>query len=170
MRTTSMRPCAGPADSTCWYVFRCHLAGAPETVRLVHRKGGHDGCADSGVLARMTAGMSPARFAKHCNKAASTAAEARAPVVTTEHFLRAIETYSALGVKFLRPRPIYARPERPARVPRVRSRIGLGTGSGGHRRAGDDRAAGPGPGCHLHHPRHRGSASTSNPSSRADWR
>ncbi|MGA2190897.1 MAG: AAA family ATPase, partial [Steroidobacteraceae bacterium] len=57
----------------------------------------HDGCADSAVLARMTAGMSPADIANTVNKAASTAAEARAPRVTTEHFLRAIETHQLGG-------------------------------------------------------------------------
>jgi len=57
----------------------------------------HDGCADSAVLARMTAGMSPADIANTVNKAASTAAESRASVVTTEHFLRAIETYQLGG-------------------------------------------------------------------------
>jgi cell division protease FtsH len=57
----------------------------------------HDGCADPAVLARMTAGMSPADIANTVNKAASTAAEARAPQVTTEHFLRAIETHQLGG-------------------------------------------------------------------------
>jgi len=57
----------------------------------------HDGSADPQLLARMTAGMSPADIANTVNKAASTAAEARAPKVTAEHFLRAIETYQLGG-------------------------------------------------------------------------
>jgi len=57
----------------------------------------HDGCADTSVLARMTAGMSPADIANTVNKAASTAAEARAPRVGTEYFLRAIETHQLGG-------------------------------------------------------------------------
>src|ERR1700731_2826182 len=57
----------------------------------------HDGRADTAVLARMTVGMSPADIANTVNKAASTAAEARAPRVGTEHFLRAIETYQLGG-------------------------------------------------------------------------
>jgi cell division protease FtsH len=57
----------------------------------------HDGRADTAVLARMTAGMSPADIANTVNKAASTAAEARAPRVSGEHFLRAIETHQLGG-------------------------------------------------------------------------
>jgi cell division protease FtsH len=57
----------------------------------------HDGSADPKLLARMTAGMSPADIANTVNKAASTAAEARAPKVTREHFLRAIETHQLGG-------------------------------------------------------------------------
>jgi cell division protease FtsH len=57
----------------------------------------HDGSADSAVLARMTAGMSPADIANTVNKAASTAAEAGAPQVNNEHFLRAIETHQLGG-------------------------------------------------------------------------
>ena len=45
----------------------------------------------------MTAGMSPADIANTVNKAASTAAEARAPRVTSEHFLGAIETHQLGG-------------------------------------------------------------------------
>ncbi len=56
-----------------------------------------DGSADAAVLARMTAGMSPAEIANVVNKAASTAAEARAEKVTAEHFLRAIETHQLGG-------------------------------------------------------------------------
>jgi len=57
----------------------------------------HDGRADTAILARMTVGMSPADIANTVNKAASTAAEARASQVTTEHFLCAIETYQLGG-------------------------------------------------------------------------
>ena len=57
----------------------------------------HDGRADTAVLARMTAGMSPADIANIANKAASTAAEAHAPQVTSEHFLGAIETHQLGG-------------------------------------------------------------------------
>jgi cell division protease FtsH len=81
-------------------LVRLSLPTLPERQKLFDLyigKVAHDGCADSGVLARMTAGMSPADIANTVNKAASTAAEARAPVVTTEHFLRAIETYQLGG-------------------------------------------------------------------------
>jgi len=57
----------------------------------------HDGSADPAVLARMTAGMSPADIANTVNKAASSAAEAHAAQVTNEHFLRAIETFQLGG-------------------------------------------------------------------------
>jgi cell division protease FtsH len=57
----------------------------------------HDGNADTAVLARMTAGMSPADIANTVNKAASTAAEAHAPQVTSEHLLGAIETHQLGG-------------------------------------------------------------------------
>jgi cell division protease FtsH len=57
----------------------------------------HDGRADTAGLARMTASMSPADIANTVNKAASTAAEARAPRVSSEHFLRAIETHQLGG-------------------------------------------------------------------------
>ena len=49
------------------------------------------------MLARMTVGMTPADIANTVNKAASTAAEARAPRVTIEHFLGAIETHQLGG-------------------------------------------------------------------------
>jgi cell division protease FtsH len=57
----------------------------------------HDGSADTAALARMTAGMTPAEIANTVNKAASTAAEERAVKVTSEHFLRAIETHQLGG-------------------------------------------------------------------------
>ena len=57
----------------------------------------HDGCADTAVLARLAVGMSPADISNTVNKAASTAAEARASRVTTEHFMCAIETYQLGG-------------------------------------------------------------------------
>ena len=81
-------------------LVRLSLPTLPERQKLFELyigKLAHDGCADSAMLARMTAGMSPADIANTVNKAASTAAEARAPVVTTEHFLRAIETYQLGG-------------------------------------------------------------------------
>lgn len=57
----------------------------------------HDGSADTAALARMSAGMTPADIANTVNKAASCAAEAGAPQVTSEHFLRAIETHQLGG-------------------------------------------------------------------------
>jgi cell division protease FtsH len=57
----------------------------------------HDGRTDSAAFARMTAGMTPADIANTVNKAASTAAEARASQVTADHFLRAIETHQLGG-------------------------------------------------------------------------
>ncbi len=57
----------------------------------------HDGQVDSGVLARLSAGMSPAEIANTVNKAASSAAEAGADQVTHEHLLRAIETHQLGG-------------------------------------------------------------------------
>lgn len=56
-----------------------------------------DGCSDTAALARMTSGMSPADIANVVNKAASTAAEAQAAQVTSEYFLRAIETHQLGG-------------------------------------------------------------------------
>ena len=57
----------------------------------------HDGLADTLVLARMSAGMSPADIANTVNKAASTAAEQGAERVGAEHLLRAIETQQLGG-------------------------------------------------------------------------
>jgi cell division protease FtsH len=57
----------------------------------------HDGRADTATLARMTPGMSAADIANTVNRAASTAAEARAQLVTPEHLLSAIETYQLGG-------------------------------------------------------------------------
>jgi len=51
-----------------------------------------DGSADSAALARMTPGLTPAEIANIVNKAASSAAEAGAAKVSSEHVLRAIET------------------------------------------------------------------------------
>jgi len=51
-----------------------------------------DGSHDSAALARMTPGLTPAEIANIVNKAASSAAEAGADKVTSEHVLRAIET------------------------------------------------------------------------------
>ena len=81
-------------------LVRLTLPTLPERQKLFDLyigKLAHDGCADTAVLARMTAGMSPADIANTVNKAASTAAEARASRVTTEHFLGAIETYQLGG-------------------------------------------------------------------------
>ncbi len=57
----------------------------------------HDGTADMAVLARMTAGLTPADIANTVNKAASSAAEAGAQTVSFEHLLRAIETQQLGG-------------------------------------------------------------------------
>jgi cell division protease FtsH len=81
-------------------LVRLTLPTLPEREKLFELYIGrlaHDGRADTAVLARMTAGMSPADIANTVNKAASTAAEARAAQVTTEHFLRAIETHQLGG-------------------------------------------------------------------------
>src|ERR1700722_12760902 len=81
-------------------LVRLTLPTLPELQKLFELYIGrlaHDGCADTAVLARMPAGMSPADIANTVNKAASTAAEARASRVTTEHFLCAIETYQLGG-------------------------------------------------------------------------
>ena len=51
-----------------------------------------DGSHDGAALARMTPGLTPAEIANIVNKAASSAAEAGADKVTSEHVLRAIET------------------------------------------------------------------------------
>jgi cell division protease FtsH len=81
-------------------LVRLTLPTLPERQKLFDlyiRKLAHDGRADTAVLARMTAGMSPADIANIVNKAASTAAEARAPQVTSEYFLGAIETHQLGG-------------------------------------------------------------------------
>ncbi|HEY4971232.1 MAG TPA: AAA family ATPase [Steroidobacteraceae bacterium] len=81
-------------------LVRLTLPTLPERQKLFDLyigKLAHDGCADTAVLARMTAGMSPADIANTVNKAASTAAESRASRVTAEHFLCAIETYQLGG-------------------------------------------------------------------------
>jgi cell division protease FtsH len=81
-------------------LVRLTLPTLPERQKLFDlyiRKLAHDGRADTAVLARMTVGMSPADIANTVNKAASTAAEAHAPQVTSEHFLDAIETHQLGG-------------------------------------------------------------------------
>jgi cell division protease FtsH len=81
-------------------LVRLTLPTLPERQKLFDlyiRKLAHDGHADTAVLARMTVGMSPADIANTVNKAASTAAEAHAPQVTSEHFLGAIETHQLGG-------------------------------------------------------------------------
>jgi cell division protease FtsH len=52
---------------------------------------------DTALLARMTAGVSPADVANLVNKAAANAAETEAPHVTTAHVVRAIETFRMGG-------------------------------------------------------------------------
>jgi cell division protease FtsH len=81
-------------------LVRLALPTLPERQKLFDLyigKLAHDGRTDTAVLARMTVGMSPADIANTVNKAASTAAEARASQVTSEHFLCAIETYQLGG-------------------------------------------------------------------------
>ena len=81
-------------------LVRLTLPTLPERQKLFDlyiRKLAHDGRADTAVLARMTVGMSPADIANTVNKAASTAAEAHASQVTSEHFLGAIETHQLGG-------------------------------------------------------------------------
>jgi cell division protease FtsH len=81
-------------------LVRLTLPTLPERQKLFDlyiRKLAHDGRADTAVLARMTVDMSPADIANTVNKAASTAAEAHAPQVTSEHFLGAIETHQLGG-------------------------------------------------------------------------
>jgi cell division protease FtsH len=81
-------------------LVRLTLPTLPERQKLFDlyiAKLAHDGRADTAVFARMTAGMSPADIANTVNKAASTAAEARAPRVSTAHFLGAIETHQLGG-------------------------------------------------------------------------
>src|SRR5450631_3238154 len=81
-------------------LVRLGLPTLPERQRLFDLyigKVAHDGSADTGALARMTAGMSPADIANLVNKAASNAAEMQAERVTGEYFLRAIETHQLGG-------------------------------------------------------------------------
>jgi cell division protease FtsH len=81
-------------------LVRLSLPTLPERERLFElyiRKVAHDGSADTSVLARMTAGMSPAEIANVVNKAASTAAELQAQYVTAEHVLQAIEAFQLGG-------------------------------------------------------------------------
>jgi cell division protease FtsH len=81
-------------------LVRLGLPTLPDRERLFELYIGkltHDGSADTALLARMTAGMSPAEIANTVNKAASTAAEAGAAKVSSEHFLRAIETHQLGG-------------------------------------------------------------------------
>jgi cell division protease FtsH len=81
-------------------LVRLALPTQPERARLFDLyigKVAHDASADTAALARMTAGMSPADIANTVNKAASTAAEAGAHLVSSDHFLRAIETHQLGG-------------------------------------------------------------------------
>ena len=81
-------------------LVRLTLPTLPERRKLFERCIGkltHDGRADTAALARMTPGMTPADIANTVNKAASTAAEARAPCVTSEHVLAAVETFQLGG-------------------------------------------------------------------------
>ncbi len=81
-------------------LVRLALPTLPQRARLFDLyigKVAHDASADTAALARMTAGMSPADIANTVNKAASTAAEAGAELVSSEHFLRAIETHQLGG-------------------------------------------------------------------------
>jgi cell division protease FtsH len=81
-------------------LVRLALPTLPERARLFDLyigKVAHDASADTAALARMTAGMSPADIANTVNKAASCAAEAGADLVSSEHFLRAIETHQLGG-------------------------------------------------------------------------
>jgi cell division protease FtsH len=81
-------------------LVRLSLPTLPDRQRLFDLyigKLSHDGKADTGALARMTAGLTPADIANSVNKAASSAAEAGAQTVSQEHFLRAIETHQLGG-------------------------------------------------------------------------
>ncbi len=81
-------------------LVRLGLPTLPERQRLFDLyigKVASDGSADTAALARMSSGMSPADIANLVNKAASTAAEARAEHVGAECFLRAIETHQLGG-------------------------------------------------------------------------
>lgn len=57
----------------------------------------YGGGVDSTALARLSAGLSPADIASMVNKAASDAAEQGAPMVSQDHFLRAIENQQLGG-------------------------------------------------------------------------
>lgn len=81
-------------------LVRLALPTLPDRQRLFELyigKLAHDGSADTAALARMTAGMTPAEIANTVNKAASTAAESGVPQVSSEHFLRAIESHQLGG-------------------------------------------------------------------------
>jgi cell division protease FtsH len=81
-------------------LVRMKLPTLPERQKLFEMyvaKVSNDGTTDNAVLARMTAGMSPADIANTVNKAASTAAEQQAKQVSSEHLLRAIETHQLGG-------------------------------------------------------------------------
>ncbi len=81
-------------------LVRLGLPTLPERQRLFDLyigKVAHDGSADTAALARMTSGMSPADIANTVNKAASSAAEAHAPQVRADDFLRAVETHQLGG-------------------------------------------------------------------------
>ena len=81
-------------------LVRLGLPTLPERERLFALylgKVAHDGSADTAALARMTSGLSPADIANLVNKAASSAAEARAQGVSADHILRAIETHQLGG-------------------------------------------------------------------------
>jgi cell division protease FtsH len=81
-------------------LVRLALPTLPQRAQLFNLyvgKVAHDASADTAALARMTAGMSPADIANTVNKAASAAAEAGADLVSSEHFLRAIETHQLGG-------------------------------------------------------------------------
>ena len=81
-------------------LVRLTLPTLPDRQRLFDLyigKLAHDGTTDTAALARMTAGLTPADIANTVNKAASAAAEAGAQQVSSEHFLRAIETHQLGG-------------------------------------------------------------------------
>lgn len=79
---------------------RLQLPTLPDRAQLFQlylEKLTYDKAIDTAVLARMTAGMSPADIANMVNKAAAQAAEQGAEMVTQEHVLRAIETQQLGG-------------------------------------------------------------------------
>ena len=81
-------------------LVRLALPTLPERQKLFELyigKVASDGAADTAALARMTSGMTPADIANIVNKAASSAAEAHAESVSSEHLLRAIETHQLGG-------------------------------------------------------------------------